>query len=152
MNTLSTTVAIIAACVIAALFIWHLVDSVRTMRRRTPPPSVVAIAVPLGSPMPQPGTSSGHTAGWHPIGGSRLELRDTGVQIQLLQRSGFPPYMLFTPEGTARAWGHDLEGLKHIGQAVADERAQFACRGVDVEQVREQLEAIFQRGSSKRTS
>lgn len=64
-------------------------------------------------------------AGWHALPGNRLELADTGFQIELrLQGSAFA-FVLITPEGGEFAAYSDLEPLKHLAVRMADQRSQF---------------------------
>lgn len=67
--------------------------------------------------------------GWYPLpGGTRLEYKATGFEIELRPQQARAPYVLVTPEGFELAAGHLLQALKLTGAWAAGERAQFAPR------------------------
>jgi hypothetical protein len=74
--------------------------------------------------------------GWAPIGGDRLELRDSGFFILLQPTNPHAPYWLFNPESVLCGCNADLAMVKRYGERLAEERATFSLgtpgRHVDV--------------------
>lgn len=114
----------------------------RRQARRAPVLSDVIAPAALAQPAPVQAPPAGICGTWRAVGGDRLELHASGVQIHLVARYGFAPYYLITPEGNTRAWGHDLAGLKRMGETIAAERAEFAA---GLAAARQQTRAVLQR-------
>jgi hypothetical protein len=64
---------------------------------------------------------------WIALPGGRLELGGTGFAITLNTGHRGYLYHLWSPEGRLLLECSDLPHIKHMGQRLAAERAEFAC-------------------------
>ena len=89
------------------------------------------LRVQLRPDPPPPATAPGPT--WQAmVCGRRIELGDSGFYITL-DPSAVPQlaYSLFNPEDQIIAFGHNLQGLKSMGEQMARDRAEFKPAAVE---------------------